>query len=100
VLNQETLADKGLISHNVLLNKTKKYNFKPSVLCKLFFAFVSATFNYSSEVWIFSKSKEIEGIHTKFCKRIFGVKSSKCNMAVYGELGRYPFYINRYTRII
>jgi len=63
VLNQETLADKGLISHNVLLNnklmkgkalrkhslheknsspgfieavQTKQYNFKPSVLCKLF----------------------------------------------------------------
>ena len=36
----------------------------------------------------------------KFCKRILGVKSSTYNMAIYGELGRYPLYINRYTRII
>ena len=54
----------------------------------------------SSEIWGFSKSKEIERIHMKFCKRILGVKSSTCNMAIYGELGRYPLYINRYTRII
>ena len=32
VLNQETLAGKGLKSFNVLLNRTKQYNFKSSVL--------------------------------------------------------------------
>jgi len=35
-----------------------------------------------------------------FCKRILCVKSSTCNMAIYGEMGRYPLYINKYTRII
>jgi len=66
----------------------------------LFDAFVSATLNYGHGIWGFSKSKEIERIHMKFCKRILGVKSSTCNMAIYGELGRYPLYINRYTQII
>ena len=33
VLNQETIAGKGLKALNVLLNNTKHYKFKPSVLC-------------------------------------------------------------------
>ena len=36
----------------------------------------------------------------EFCKRILGVKSSTCNIAIYGEWGRYLLYINKYTRII
>jgi len=55
VLNQETLAGKGIKALNVLLNRTKQDNFKPSVLCQLFDVFVSATLNYGSEVWGFSK---------------------------------------------
>lgn len=30
---------------------------------------------------------------------LLGVRQSTCNAAVYGELGRYPLYINRYTCI-
>ena len=33
-------------------------------------------------------------------KRIHGVKLSTSNSAVYGELWRYPLYINRYVRSI
>ena len=29
-----------------------------------------------------------------FCKRILGVKSSTCNMAIYGDLGGSPLYID------
>ena len=36
----------------------------------------------------------------KFCKRILGVKLSTSNAGIYGELGRYPLYIARYTRIV
>ena len=39
-------------------------------------------------------------MHRKFLKRIIGVKLSTCNSAIYGELGRYPLYIVRYTRIV
>ena len=55
---------------------------------------------YSCEIWGLSKSKEIERIHLKFCKQLLNVKKSTSNMAVYGELGRYPLFINRYTRMI
>ena len=48
----------------------------------------------------FSKSKDIERLHLKFCKSILGVKQSTCNAAVYSELGRYPLFITRYVQII
>jgi hypothetical protein len=69
-------------------------------LCQLFDSFVGSILSYSSEVWGYTKSKEIERIHLKFCKRILNVRTSTCNASIYGELGRYPLYINRYVRII
>ena len=49
-----------------------KYNgkFALNVLCQLFDAFVGSILSYSSEVWGYTKSKEIERVHLKFCKRI------------------------------
>ena len=91
---------KGLKALNCLLYNTKKYCLKPKVLCQLFDAFVRSILSFSSEVWGFGKCKEIETIHLKFCKTLLKVKSSTCNMGVYGELGRYPLYISRYARII
>jgi len=41
---------------------------KPNVLCQLFDAFVGSILNYSSEVWGYTKSKEIQRVHLKFCK--------------------------------
>ena len=91
---------KRLKALNCLLYNTKKYCLKPKVLCQLFDTFVGSILSFSSEVWGFGKCKEIERIHLKFCKTLLKVKSSTCNMGVYGELGRYPLYISRYARII
>ena len=99
-LNQETLVGKGIKALNCLLYNTKKYCLKPKVMCQLFDAFVGSILSFSSEIWGFGKSKEVERIHLKFCKTLLKVKSSTCNMAVYGELGRYPLYVSRYVRII
>ena len=63
-------------------------------------AFVGAILNFNCEIWGFGKSKVIERIHLKFCKTLLNVKMSTSNMGVYGEMGRYPLYINRYSRII
>ena len=52
-------------------------------MCDLVDAFVSSTLNYSGEVWGFGKSKEIERIHLKFCKRHLNVKSSTFADAIY-----------------
>lgn len=100
VLNQQHLVGKALKAMNTLLYKCKQFDLKPKIFCQLFDAFVGSILNYASEVWGFSKSKEIERIHLKFCKRLLQVKFNTCNAAVYGELGRYPLYINRYVRII
>ena len=77
-----------------------KFKLQPKILCQLFDAFVGSIIEYGCEIWGFTKSKELERIHLKFLKYILCVKSSTSNMAVYGELGRYPLYISRYVRII
>lgn len=99
-LNQQQLVGKALKSMNVLLVKCQKYKMKPKILCQLFDSFVGSVLNYSSEIWGFTKSKEIERIHLKFCKKILFVKMSTPNVAVYDELGRYPVYISSYIRIL
>ena len=78
----------------------KKCETKPKIALQLFDSFVGSILMYASEVWGFCKSKKLENIHTKFLKIILGVRKSSSNVAVYGELGRYPLYINRYIRII
>ena len=69
-LNQEHLTGKALKAMNILLSKCNDYDLKPKILCQLFDAFVSPIINYSCEIWGYTKSKEIERIHLKFCKRI------------------------------
>ena len=99
-LNQQNLSGKGLKAMNVLLSKLRTVDFTPKTMCQLFDSFVGSIISYSCKVWGFSKSKELERIHMKFCKRILGVKLSTSNAGIYGELGRYPLYIARYTRIV
>ena len=79
-LNYETLAGKGLKTMNLLLHNTKRLDLKPSVLIQLFDAFVGSILNYSCEVNGFSKNKNLERIHLKFCKRILNVRNSTSNM--------------------
>ena len=100
VLNQEMLVGKSLKALNALLAHTRRFPFKPKTLCQLFDSFVTSILGYACEIWGFGKSKPIERVHLKFCKQILCVKTSTCSAGVYGELGRYPLYINRYVRII
>ena len=94
-LNQEHLVGKALKAMNTLLYKCKMYDLKPKILCQLFDAFVGSILKYASEIWGFTKSKDIERINLKFCKRMLQVRLNSCNASVYGELGRYPLYIYR-----
>ena len=98
--NQEYIVGKSMKALNALLINCLKFKLPTSTLCQLFDAFVGSVLNYACEIWGYSKSKAIERIHLKFCKRILQVKSSTNSMAVYGELGRYPLYISRYIKII
>ena len=48
---------------------------------------------YSCEVWGFNEAKDIERVHFKFCKYFLKMKTSTLNEIVYGEVGRYPLFI-------
>jgi hypothetical protein len=61
---------------------------------------VSSILNYGSELWGFHPAEGIERLHYKFCKLLLGVKRSTNNMAILGELSRFPFYIVRKFHII
>ena len=60
-----------------------------SVIMDLFDKYIGAILNYPCEVWGFHSARDIEQ-----------VKKSTQNDFVYGELGRFPMIIHRYTRII
>jgi len=66
----------------------------------LFDSFIVSILIYACEVSGFSKSKEIERIHLKFCKKVLLCTMNTPTTAVYGELGRYPLYMSRYLRIL
>ena len=46
---------------------------------------------YGAEVWGLYNIKEVDKLHLRFCKTLLGVKRSTPYVAVYGELGRFPF---------
>ena len=39
-------------------------------------------------------------VYRKFLKRVLGVKMSTNIMALYGETGRFPTFVDRYVRIV
>ena len=62
---------------------------------KLFDSLVAPILNYASEIWGFHKAPDVEIIHSKFCRKILGVKQSTNLNALYGELGRIPMFVQR-----
>ena len=48
---------------------------------------------YASEVWGIYGYNDIDIIHMKFCKLLLGVRKQTVNVAVLGELGRFPLSI-------
>ena len=100
VLNNQYVVGKALKAMHVLRKNINKYDVPPKIALQLFDSFVGSILNYACPVWGFTKSKDLERVHLKFCKSLLGVKQSTCTAAVYGELGRYPLYINRYVQII
>ena len=99
-LNQEHLVGKALKSLNVLMANCYKFDLKPNTICQLFDSFVGSVLSYGSEIWGFGKSKAIERVHLKFCKRLLNVRQNSCNNAIYGELGRFPLFVMRYVNIV
>ena len=62
---------------------------------KLFDSLVQPILMYGSEIWGFHKADDVEKVHVRFLKQILGVQLQTSNLAVYGELGRFPLSILR-----
>jgi hypothetical protein len=67
---------------------------------ELFDSLVSPILNFSAEVWGTHSSPEVEAIHSKFCRKLLGVKLSTNREALYGELGRFPMWLSRHIIIL
>lgn len=54
---------------------------------KVFNTYVASVLNYGAEVWSFHTGKDVECVHTRFCKLMLKVFSSSPNFMIYTELG-------------
>ena len=55
---------------------------------------------YGAEIWGLDKGTEIEKVHLFALKRFLHIDTRSPNDLVYGELGRYPLYINSFVKCI
>ena len=83
-----------------VIRRGKRHNLSIECLLDLFDKIVKPILLYGCEVWGFSDNYVIEKIHLKFCKLILHLKQSTPNFMIYGELGRFPLYIDIKTRVI
>ena len=72
----------------------------PDIFFKIFDSKVQSILMYSSEIWGICRIDSLERVHLLACKRFLGVPLKTPNKMVYGELGRYPLYINSSARTI
>ena len=68
--------------------------------CKLFDSLVGSILNFGAEVWGMHQASDIEAIHTKFMRRMLGVKTSTNLSALYGETGQVPLSVFRQVIMI
>ena len=81
----------NVFNDNVLLVQDK---------LKLFDSIILLILMYDSEIWGFCRSDDIEKVHLQFLKQILGALKQTSNVAVYGELGRFPLFVLRKIRIL
>ena len=68
---------------------------------KMFDAQVQPVVQYGAEIWgLSSSAQNIERVHLFALKKFLGVESRTPNDFVYGDLGRYPIYLNSYVKCI
>ncbi|XP_060582312.1 uncharacterized protein LOC132738738 [Ruditapes philippinarum] len=96
----DTLSGKAGKAVHSLYTLTRGMDIPINIQFHLFDSYVSPILCYSSEIWGFSKADTIERVHRKFIKSVLNVKMSTSNLAIYGETGRTPLFINWSIRII
>ena len=102
IKHEKYIADKGLKAmHCMFANlATKAHNIAVDIFIGLFDTYVNPVLSYGAQIWGFRNACEIEKVHRKFLKRLLGVNSNVNNDVIYGELGRFPLFINRYVNIV
>ena len=106
----ENLCIRGWKATFKIKSAFKGIDVRPVTRLKLFDTLVRPIICYTSEVWggltnlsscknsdQFWKRLEkipVENFQVKYCKNILGVHKKSCNMAVMGELGRFPMYLH------
>ena len=99
-LCKERLLNLGKKAMFNVIIKCRKFNLPVDLQLDLFDKMVIPILIYGCEVWGSENTDIIEKLHLKFCKMILNVKNGTPNVMIYGELGRYPLYIEVYTRMI
>ena len=69
----------------------------PNVFFKIFDVKIQPILLYSAELWGLNRLEHIEKVHLMICKRFLGVPVKTPNKMVYGDLGRYPLFVNSYV---
>jgi hypothetical protein len=77
-----------------VMKKGRKHNLSISCQLDLFDKLVKLRLLYGCEIWDFGNNDILEKVHLKFCKIILHLKATTPNCMIYGELGRYPLYID------
>eukprot|EP00745_Piridium_sociabile_P032434 TRINITY_DN5471_c0_g1_i2.p1 TRINITY_DN5471_c0_g1~~TRINITY_DN5471_c0_g1_i2.p1 ORF type:complete len:1139 (-),score=92.24 TRINITY_DN5471_c0_g1_i2:303-3719(-) len=87
-----TKGKKAVMLLNRTFSKYKEMTDKTYFI--IFDAKIKSILLYSSEIWGYQRLDSIEKVHLMACKRFLGVPSRTPNKMVYGDLGRYPIFVN------
>ena len=94
-----TKAKKGIVGILKLLWTLNDQT--PKLFFKLFDTQIQPILTYGSEVWALMVDHSIiEKVHTFALKRFLNVSKMTPNTLVYSETGRYPLYVNTYSKCI
>lgn len=83
---------KALIALTNAFKKTREMT--PDAYFKIFDGKILPILTYASEVWGLNRLDSVEKVHLQGCKSFLGVPIQTPNKMVYGDLGRYPLFIN------
>ena len=71
---QKRLAQHASFALHNLFSLFRQIDIPITEQCKLFDTLVGSILNYSSEVWGIHNAKDVEAIHSKFCRSVLNVK--------------------------
>ena len=97
---QKRLSQHAAFALHNLFPLFRQIELTTSQKCKLFDFMVGSVLNYSAEVWGNNEAKDIEILHTKFCRWILQVRKSTNLSGLYGELSRFPLIVYRKISMI